>query len=174
MTLWIWLYLDGPAPRHRRHLLWLSILRCIYMDFLISSYNCAKFLWYAAENNALPSSAESFADDSVSSSNGISEHSNAATNLLKWIFDGTKTKVMELVEKIIDKDIKKKVFKSYFLWIYFIVFNLISISIYHHSKVPICWALILLGTISIVVLLFYLLLLYFLRWKVMLLRKEIW
>ena len=124
MTLWIWLYLDGPAPCHRRHLLWPSILRCIYIDFLISSYNCAKFLWYAAENNALPSSAESFADNSVSSSNGISEHSNAATNLLKWIFDGTKTKVMELVEKIIAKDIKKKVFKSYFLWIYFIVFTI--------------------------------------------------
>lgn len=59
-------------------------------------------LFYEDENNALPSSAESVANDSLSSLNEISEQSNAATSILKWIFDGPKTKVMELVEKILN------------------------------------------------------------------------
>ena len=58
----------------------------------------------AAENNrSLPGSSESFDDNNSSSLNGTSEESNAATSsVLKWIFDGTKTKVMELVEKVIN------------------------------------------------------------------------
>lgn len=71
--------------------------------FLTSLFGeCGKLLWYAAEKNSLSRSAESFDDDNSSILNGISEDSKAATSVLKWFFDGTKAKAMELVEKVIN------------------------------------------------------------------------
>ncbi|RVX10052.1 hypothetical protein CK203_012830 [Vitis vinifera] len=86
--------------------IWISLYHLIIVQNLYDMQ--LKIMLFQAQLKVLPTIV-------FSSSSGISEHSNAATNILKWIFDGIKTKVMELVEKIIDKDKKKKVFKSYFL-----------------------------------------------------------
>lgn len=53
---------------------------------------------YAAESNELRSSDES------------SDDSNPAINIIRWIFDNTKAKVMEVMEKI--TNIVNELFKS--------------------------------------------------------------
>ncbi|KAK9265836.1 hypothetical protein L1049_027281 [Liquidambar formosana] len=73
---------------------------------MVISLSCDRAVWDAVLNNEVVRelresvNADAAENNSLTSSDEVSDGSKAATSILKMIFDNTKAKAMELIEKI--------------------------------------------------------------------------